>query len=127
MRKNVLGILLTGVISVALASGYGSTPSNTTQQMPQNTATVDKSDTPATADLTRHTLMIYCGAGLTKPFQEIVDSFQSATGREMNVTYVNAGQIQSQITTSEEGDLFIASSSEELKPVDPMSLKARHW
>ena len=36
----------------------------------------------------------------------------------MNVTYANAGQIQSQITTSEEGDMFIAGSAEELKPVE---------
>ena len=69
-------------------------------------------------DLTGHTLMIYCGAGMTKPFQEIADSFKAATGCEMNVTYANAGQIQSQITTSEEGDMFIAGSAEELKPVE---------
>lgn len=62
--------------------------------------------------------MIYCGAGMTKPFQEIADSFKAATSCEMNVTYANAGQIQSQITTSEEGDMFIAGSAEELKPVE---------
>lgn len=68
-------------------------------------------------DLTGHTLMIYCGAGMTNPFQEIADTFKEATGCEMNVTFANAGQIQSQITTSEEGDMFIAGSGEELKPV----------
>lgn len=72
----------------------------------------------AAPDLTGHTLMIYCGAGMTKPFQEISDSFKTATGCEMNVTYANAGQIQSQITTSEEGDMFIAGSADELKPVE---------
>lgn len=70
-----------------------------------------------TADLEGHSLMIYCGAGMTDPFQEIADSFQKATNCEMKVTYANAGQIQSQISTSEEGDMFIAGSAEELKPV----------
>lgn len=69
-------------------------------------------------DLEGHTLMIYCGAGMTKPFQEIADAFKAETKCEMNVTFANAGQIQSQINTSEEGDMFIAGSAEELKPVE---------
>lgn len=77
----------------------------------------DDSITPI-PDLTGHTLMIYCGAGMTKPFQEIADAFQTATGCKMNVTFANAGQIQSQIKTSEEGDMFIAGSGDELKPVE---------
>lgn len=36
----------------------------------------------------------------------------------MNVTYANAAQIQTQITTTNEGDFFIAGSKEELKPVE---------
>ena len=35
----------------------------------------------------------------------------------MNVTYANAAQIQTQITTTEEGDFFIAGSANELEPV----------
>ena len=73
---------------------------------------------PNLPDLTGHTLMIYCGAGMTKPFQEIADAFKNATGCEVNATYANAGQIQSQITTTEEGDMFVAGSGDELKPVE---------
>ena len=62
-------------------------------------------------------LQIYCGAGLSKPFGEIAQAFQDETGCEMNVIYANAAQIQTQIKTTEEGDLFIAGSSEELAPV----------
>ncbi|MDO4554287.1 MAG: molybdate ABC transporter substrate-binding protein, partial [Lachnospiraceae bacterium] len=74
-------------------------------------------DTAALTDLSGHSLMIYCGAGMTEPFQEIADAFKEATGCEMNVTFANAGQIQSQITTTEEGDMFIAGSQDELEPV----------
>lgn len=74
---------------------------------------------PATAypDLAGKTLMIYCGAGMTKPFTEIAAAFEQETGCAMEVTYANAGQIQSQINTAQEGDLFIAGSADEVKPV----------
>ena len=125
MKRNVLGILLAGAIGAALITGCGAASSGTARSSaPQQTQESAPEDgdagksAPDTPDLTGHTLMIYCGAGMTKPFQEIADSFKAATGCEMNVTYANAGQIQSQITTSEEGDMFIAGSAEELKPVE---------
>ena len=125
MKRNVLGILLAGAIGAALITGCGAASSGTAgSSAPQQTQESAPEDgdagksAPDTPDLTGHTLMIYCGAGMTKPFQEIADSFKAATGCEMNVTYANAGQIQSQITTSEEGDMFIAGSAEELKPVE---------
>ena len=121
MKRNVLGILLAGAIGAALITGCGAASSGTARSSaPQQTPESAPEDgdagksAPDTPDLTGHTLMIYCGAGMTKPFQEIADSFKAATGCEMNVTYANAGQI----TTSEEGDMFIAGSAEELKPVE---------
>ena len=132
MRKNVLGILLAGTIGSALITGCGAASSGTArssapQQTQESAPASDEAGTSTAdaADLTGHTLMIYCGAGMTKPFQEIADSFKSATGCEMNVTYANAGQIQSQITTSEEGDMFIAGSAEELKPVESYVSESR--
>ena len=71
----------------------------------------------AELSLQGHSLMIYCGAGMANPFGEIAELFKTETGCEMNVSYANAGQIQSQINTSQEGDMFIAGSEVELKPV----------
>ena len=68
-------------------------------------------------ELDGHELNIYCGAGMTDPFTKIADAFQEKTGCTMNVTFANAAQIQTQITTIEEGDFFIAGSVEELEPV----------
>lgn len=68
-------------------------------------------------DLTGHTLSVYCGAGMTKPFQKIADEFKTRTGCDLEITFANAGQIQTQINTAKEGDLFIAGSADELKPV----------
>lgn len=63
-------------------------------------------------------LHIYCGAGMSKAFEEIAAGFKSDTGCEMEVVYANAAQIQTQINTAQEGDLFIAGSTEELAPVE---------
>ncbi|MEG0476949.1 MAG: molybdate ABC transporter substrate-binding protein [Raoultibacter sp.] len=72
----------------------------------------------AATNLEGHTLQIYCGAGMTKPFQEIADAFKAETSCEMNTTFANAGQIQSQINTTKEGDLFIAGAKEETQAIE---------
>ena len=69
-------------------------------------------------------LSVYCGAGMQKPFQEIADVFEEETGCEMNVTYANAAQIQTQIKESQAGDFFISGSSEELNPVSDYVLES---
>lgn len=70
------------------------------------------------APFENETLQIYCGAGMTDPFQEIADAFSEKTGCTMDVTFANAAQTQTQINTAQEGDFFIAGSVEELSPVE---------
>ena len=43
-----------------------------------------------TKTLEGHELNIYCGAGMTDPFQKIADAFEAETGCMMNVTFANA-------------------------------------
>lgn len=73
--------------------------------------------TQAGLQLTDHELFVYCGAGMKKPFQDIADGFEKETGCKMIVNFANAAQIQTQINTAKEGDLFIAGSEVELKPI----------
>ncbi len=129
-KKNLMAMTaLCMALSLTACSGAktGETQTGTqaeAQTETQAETTAEAVSTEATSaqseaeDLTGHTLMIYCGAGMTKPFQEIADSFKEKTGCEMNVSYANAGQIQSQISTSNEGDFFIAGAAEELKPIE---------
>ncbi|WP_243109951.1 molybdate ABC transporter substrate-binding protein [Clostridium sp. E02] len=84
---------------------------------PKTAVTTTESETEQALELNGHTLSIYCGAGMTKPFQKIADAFKEQTGCEMEITFANAGQIQTQINTAKEGDLFLAGSADELKPV----------
>ena len=81
-------------------------------------ASASSASSASAASLAGSQLNIYCGAGMTKPFTEIAEAFEKATGCKMNVTFANAAQIQTQITTTKEGDFFIAGSAEELKPVE---------
>ena len=94
--------VLTGCSSSASSA---SVSASTSQSEPQQT-------------LAGHSLQVYCGAGMTQPFTEIADAFTQATGCEMNVTYANAAQIQTQIKETQQGDFFIAGSAEEVKPVE---------
>lgn len=127
MKKRGMSLLLAVLLLLALvgcaSSGTNGTVSAGTSSSASTQASASASvaasvsaETPS--DLSGHSLSIYCGAGMTKPFQEIADQFKAATGCEMAITFANAAQIQTQINTAQEGDLFIAGSAEEVKPVE---------
>ncbi|MDV3428221.1 MAG: molybdate ABC transporter substrate-binding protein [Bacillota bacterium] len=113
MKKRNLILALSMVLTLAL-TGCGKTTAASGNESKKNTA-----------DLKGKTLHIYCGAGMANPFKEIADTFKAKTGCEMNVTYGNAGQIQSQINTAKEGDIFIAGSADEIQPVSAYVSKSK--
>lgn len=107
--KRILALILTLALTLCFATGCGSDGNQ--EKAAEETAAAEA------AALEGKSLMIYCGAGMKEPFQEIADTFKAETGCEIALTFGNAGQIQTQINTSKEGDMFIAGSAEELKPV----------
>ncbi|MDY4971071.1 MAG: molybdate ABC transporter substrate-binding protein [Lachnospiraceae bacterium] len=114
----ILGLILTLLCSCGSndSAKPAADTAEQTEAVPSETESV-QTEAETKSDLSGQTLMIYCGAGMQKPFQEIADAFQQETGCTMNVTYANAAQIQTQIKESQEGDYFIAGSEEETKPV----------
>lgn len=68
-----------------------------------------------TADLNGQTLMIFSGAGLADPVQEIADTFKEQTGCETEIVFAGTGQLISQIQQTESGDLLIAGAVDELE------------
>ncbi len=107
LRKRITAVvcLLCLVLGITACGPKGGTP--------------DGGKEPAGAKpLTGQTLLIYCGAGMQKPFEEIARTFEETSGCEMKVTYANAAQIQTQIQQAQEGAFFIAGSREETKPVE---------
>lgn len=111
--KNRVAAIATVALGAALACSMlaGCSSSNSEQKSDE------QAEQTTTVSLEGKSLNIYCGAGMTNPFQEIADAFEAETGCEMNITFANAAQIQTQISTTQEGDFFIAGSADELKPV----------
>ncbi|WP_242996493.1 molybdate ABC transporter substrate-binding protein [Lacrimispora amygdalina] len=146
MKKTCTVAVLVMLISLGLG-GCGKSVSSSVPESEKQTETVretkteEKSEPETTktaaqttaqaaseagkTDLNGHTLSVYCGAGMTKPFQKIADTFKEQTGCEMEITFANAGQIQTQINTAKEGDLFIAGTADELKPVSDVVSASR--
>ncbi len=123
-KNKISALLLAASMCASLLAGCGHTavPSAATEMPAQTTTSVAETTAeiaalPEKTDLSGKSLLIYCGAGMQKPFQEIAAAFQEETGCEMNVTYANAAQIQTQIRESQEGAFFIAGSVEETKSV----------
>ena len=80
-------------------------------------ASEEGNEAQQTVSLAGKNLFVYCGAGMTKPFQEIADAFEAETGATVEITFGNAAQIISQITTTQQGDLFIAGDEGELDKI----------
>ena len=111
--KVALTALASAALVCGLLAGCSSQSANQASSAQQSSQSASQ-----TASLEGQQLNIYCGAGMTAPFTDIADLFTEETGCEMNVTYANAAQIQTQIQTTGEGDMFIAGSKEEVKPVE---------
>lgn len=111
--KNWLVVLLVMGIIISLVSGCSSKADGAQEKVAESQSHAGQ------------TLFVYCGAGMTKPFGEIADKFKTETGCEMEVVYANAAQLQNQIKTTGEGDLFIAGSADELAPVKDFVTKSK--
>lgn len=55
-------------------------------------------------------LMLFCGAALKKPMDDIVVLYQEKAGTRISVTYAGVGTLFSQMLLSKQGDIFVAPS-----------------
>lgn len=115
MNAKWMNVCLAGLLSLTLLAGCASKNDQPAQDPVTPPAAED------TVTLEGHTLQVFCGAGMKKPFEEIALAFEDETGCTMNITYANAAQIQTQINTAQEGDFFIAGSPAEVKPVEALA------
>lgn len=117
-RKSLAMAVVLVVSLMALVGCGGQAEKSQEAESKNSPQTADNQEvTQAGLQLTDHELFVYCGAGMKKPFQDIADGFEKETGCKMTVNFANAAQIQTQINTAKEGDLFIAGSEVELKPI----------
>ncbi|MEW8960007.1 MAG: molybdate ABC transporter substrate-binding protein [Moorella sp. (in: firmicutes)] len=71
-----------------------------------------------------HTLLVYSGAGLKNPVEEIGTAFQAKTGIKINYTFGGAAQLNNQIILTQQGDVYLPGDVAELKPVKEKDLVA---
>lgn len=100
--KRIFALLLAAMMLLSLAACGQEVVAPTTEAPTIQTEAPAEAATEAPAEeakpaLEGQSLAIYCGAGMKQPFQEIANAFQEKTGCEMNVTFANAAQIQTQI------------------------------
>jgi molybdate transport system substrate-binding protein len=55
-------------------------------------------------------LMLFCGAGLKPPFEELTQIFTRTSGIEITANYASVGALYSQVLLSKQGDLFVVPS-----------------
>ena len=89
LSKLLLCYMILGMVLFALAACAGQDASG------------EGNESQQTVSLEGKNLFVYCGAGMTKPFQEIADAFEAETGATVEITFGNAAQIISQITTTQ--------------------------
>lgn len=108
--KSLCAALLAAALLTGCSGQTAATPTPSSEPSPSPSQEVS-------LPLEGHSLMVFCGAGMKDPFEEIAQAFEAETGCKVEVTYANAAQIQTQINTAQEGDYFIAGSEAEVKPV----------
>ncbi|MGI9862474.1 molybdate ABC transporter substrate-binding protein [Moorella naiadis] len=108
----LLGLLLFGLL---VLTGCGNVPGQQGQAGPKNNQT---------ENIASPSLLIYSGAGLKKPVEEIGAAFQAKTGFKVTYTFGGAAQLNSQILLSQQGDLYLPGDIAELKPVKEKNLVA---
>jgi len=55
-------------------------------------------------------LVLFCGAHLKPPFEELTQIFTRTSGIEINASYASVGALYSQVFLSKQGDLFVVPS-----------------
>ena len=102
--KKLLALILAGALAMSMAA-CSSAPA---------TSETTGDDSTATVDIAGSELLVFSGAGLANPVQEIADAFAAETGCTPQIVFAPTGQLIAQIQSTEEGDLIIAGAVDEL-------------
>jgi molybdate transport system substrate-binding protein len=67
-------------------------------------------------------LLLFAGAGLRQPTDQLIETFQKETGHTVRVTYAGSGQLMSSILASGQGDLFMPGALFYIEKLEKMGL-----
>lgn len=60
-------------------------------------------------------LLVYCGAGMSEPMEEIADLFEEREGVEVQYTFGGSAQLLSQIELYQTGDLYVPGARSDIE------------
>ncbi len=115
MNKKITILLITSLL-IILLSGCGST--NIEQSIPSESA--NQSEQSINNENT--SLLIYSGAGLSKPVEDIGATFKEKTGIDVTFVFGGSAQLNSQILLTKKGDIYLPGDIGELKPLTEKEL-----
>ena len=116
--KSILALALAMTMLSALFVGCGAKEEAPAEEV--KTEAVEEvteevaEETTETVDIAGSDLLVFSGAGLAKPVQEIADTFAAETGCTPQIVFAATGQLIAQIQSTEEGDIIIAGAVDEL-------------
>jgi len=99
-------VLLTGFL---LMTGCGKKPT------PASDPSTDPPEQDSPAEVRAKNIIVYSGAGLRKPVEELGKMFKDKTGVEAQFTYGNCAQLMNQILTVNKGDVLLPGDAEDVK------------
>ncbi len=115
MKSKQIGFMLILLIAGALLiSGCTSTQSG---NIPASTPTVT-----TTSGSPQESILVYAGAGLKAPLDEIGSVFTKKYGIAVQYNYGGAGTLVSQMNLSKKGDVFMPGSTVEFKTAKDQGL-----
>lgn len=114
--KKLVGILSLVFILLLLAAGCGNNTVNLDADSSSNTASNEQGYKETEGQKSaEQELLVYCGAGLRKPMEEIAAMFGEETGTLVQFSYGGSAQCVGQILTVDKGDVFLPGDVAELK------------
>lgn len=106
LRRFTLWMVIVCLMAALLAvggCGKGETDADKTGKNGKDIKQEDKS------------LMVYSGAGLRKPMDQIGEAFEKKTGVKINFNYAGCAQLLGQMELTKEGDVFVGGSLNDME------------
>ena len=105
-RKYLPAVLLIVALACCMVCGC------TSESAPADTTPV------AGEAASAESLVVYCGAGLREPMDEIAQVYQEQTGTEIKYTYSGSAQLLSQIELLQSGDCYMPGAKSYIDSAD---------
>lgn len=104
MKKNTINISCILVLLAVSLFICGCTSTSTTNSTADTGLNVQASNASSASE---NSLLVYCGAGMKEPMDEIAKIFEQNTGIKIKYTYGGSEQLLSQIELYQKGDVYM--------------------